>query len=53
MVRVKEVKTAIITLKGYSARALEYMDIIRCEIEKAVRFATATNDSEFNQNTVA
>ena len=48
-----EIKLAIRALKAYSDRELADMGISRNEIENAVRFGTAANDSKLDQHTAA
>ena len=51
--RETEIKIAIRALKGHTDRELSDMGIARSNIENAVRFGNAVNDTEFNQNSVA
>jgi len=48
-----EIKIAIRALKAYSNRDLEDMGIARWDIENAVRYGKAANDTDFNHNSVA
>ena len=51
--RETEIKIAIRALKGYTDRDLNDMGIARSNIENAVRYGKASNDTDFNQNSVA
>jgi hypothetical protein len=48
-----EIKLAIRALKAYSDRELADIGISRNEIENAVRYGTAANDSNLDQHTAA